>query len=273
LHLRPRAYPHIPEQPNRAELRAAWATLWEPVAEFSYPAHEDRGVTAAALLTAVVRRTLRTAPAFAFSGVPGAGKTRLATCIAEIAGGDAAVVPECRAEPELRKRLLSALRERQSTILIDNIKGQFASTILETFLTNGYCAGWVLGASQMMRIRTNMLTLLCGSTFLPQGGLWRRVLLARLGPGIEHAGFSNFTFDARKYCRENRQQLVAAALTILRGFITAGKRRSTSDRLASFEQWDDLVRQCVLWLDREGIAELGDPHTHSQGRTHAQAAE
>ncbi len=45
----------------------------------------------------------------------------------------------------------------------------------------------------------------------------------------------------------------------MRGFVAAGKPRLTKDRLASFELWDDLVRQCILWIAREGIAELGDP--------------
>ena len=47
--------------------------------------------------------------------------------------------------------------------------------------------------------------------------------------------------------------MIAAALTLLRGFISAGKPRQTADRLGSFEQWDSLVRQCVIWLG------LGDP--------------
>jgi len=59
--------------------------------------------------------------------------------------------------------------------------------------------------------------------------------------------------------RDNRQELVAAALTLLRGFVVAGKPRLTPDRLASFEDWDDLVRQCVLWMAKQGIADLGDP--------------
>jgi transposase len=42
-------------------------------------------------------------------------------------------------------------------------------------------------------------------------------------------------------------------------FLEAGKRRLTKDRLASFEKWDDMIRQCVLWLAQKGVAELGDP--------------
>jgi hypothetical protein len=46
--------------------------------------------------------------------------------------------------------------------------------------------------------------------------------------------------------------MVAAALTLLRGYHAAGSPRSTPDRLASFEVWDDRVRQCVIWLGEKG---------------------
>lgn len=55
LLLRPGKWPHIPQNPVRDELVAAWNVLWEPVAEFPYASNEDRDVTAAALLTATVR--------------------------------------------------------------------------------------------------------------------------------------------------------------------------------------------------------------------------
>ncbi len=262
LLLRPGTWPRLQDKPSRTELEAAWAVLWEPVAEFPYASHEDRAVTVAAMLTATVRRTLPKAPAFSFDApVPGSGKTLLATCIAELAGGDIAVVPECREEEELRKRLLAALREGQPSILLDNIKGQFASSALEAFLTDDYYADRVLGMTQILRLRTNILALISGNNFIPRGDLWRRIVTARIDPRVEDAERRSFKLDARKHCREHRQELVAAALTLLCGFVAAGKPRFTKDRLASFEEWDDLIRQCVLWLNAEGIAELGDPTT------------
>ncbi len=260
LLLRPGAWPRLQDRPNHAALEAAWAALWKPIAEFPYASTHDRGVTVAAMLTATVRRTLPKAPAFSFDApVPASGKTLLATCVAEVAGGDVAVVPECREEEELRKRLLASLREGQPSILLDNIKGQFASSALEAFLTDDYYADRVLGVSQILRLPTNILVLISGNNFIPRGDLWRRIVTARIDPRVEHAERRSFRLDARKHCREHRQELVAAALTLLCGFINAGKPRFTKDRLASFEEWDDLIRQCVLWLNDQGIAELGDP--------------
>lgn len=169
------------------------------------------------------------------------------------------MIPECRDEEELRKRLLSSLRAGQPSILLDNVKGQFASSALEAFLTDDNYSDRVLGVSQMLRLPTNVLVLISGNNFIPRGDLWRRIITARIDARAEHAERRRFALDARRYCRETRQALIAAALTLLRGFIAAGRPRLTPDRLASFEAWDDLIRQCVLWLAREDIADLGDP--------------
>ncbi len=260
LYLQERDWPEIPTEPSVEILREAWRSLWRPFAEFPYASLEDRGAAVAAILTATVRRTLPRAPAFSFDAPSaGSGKTLLATCIAELAGGEVAVIPECRNEEELRKRLLSSLRAGQPSILLDNVKGQFASSALEAFLTDDHYSDRMLGVSQMLRLPTNVLVLISGNNFVPRGDLWRRIVTARIDPKAEHAERRSFALDARRHCREHRQALIAAALILLRGFIAAGGSRATPDRLASFEAWDDLIRQGVLWLTREGIAELGDP--------------
>lgn len=139
LLLRPGQWPKVPDHPTRDALTKAWRTLWKPFAEFPYVSGDDRAVTVAALFTAVIRRILPRAPAFSIDApTPASGKTLLATCIAELAGGKVAVFPECREEEELRKRLLSGLRENLPSFLLDNIKGQFKSSALEAFLTDDY---------------------------------------------------------------------------------------------------------------------------------------
>jgi hypothetical protein len=52
LVLRPGTWPRIPDMPCRDDLWAAWAVLWEPVAEFPYASNEDRAAIVAAMLTA-----------------------------------------------------------------------------------------------------------------------------------------------------------------------------------------------------------------------------
>ena len=44
--------------------------------------------------------------------------------------------------------------------------------------------------------------------------------------------------------------MIAAALTIVRGRLTSRAKRAPG-RMASFERWDDFVRQAVAWIGRE----------------------
>jgi hypothetical protein len=70
-----------------------------------------------------------------------------------------------------------------------------------------------------------------------------------------------FTFNPADLCKEQRQGLVAAVLTLLRGFITAGSPKVSSASVGSFSEWDASVRQAVLWIAQNvaSAAMLGDP--------------
>ena len=50
-------------------------------------------------------------------------------------------------------------------------------------------------------------------------------------------------------CAGDRGRYIAAALTICRAYIIAG-RPNPAPRLASFEGWSDTVRSALIWLDR-----------------------
>ncbi len=214
----------------------------------------------ACVLTGMVRRSLPHAPAFSFDApTAGTGKTLLGQCSLRLCGSTPTVIPECRDEEELRKRLLAALREGKPGILLDNIRGQFGSAALEAFLTSEHYSDRVLGVSTMLTVPTNVLLLISGNNFQPKGDLYRRILTARIDAQTDAPERRCFKLDALEYCREHRHALVAAGLTLLRGFVAAGQPRTTPDRLASFERWDDLIRQGILWIDKQGLADLGDP--------------
>jgi hypothetical protein len=115
----------------------------------------------------------------------------------------------------------------------------------------------------MLNLPTTALVLISGNNFRPAGDLWRRLLTCRIDAKLEAPERRSFAIEPFDYCRNNRQQLVAAALTLLRGFVAAGSPRITSDRLASYERWDDRIRQAVTWIGQQGImppnAAVGDP--------------
>ena len=243
-------------------LREAFAELWAPFSEFPFVSAHDRGVMLAAIFTAIVRRSLPSAPAFSFDAPSAAsGKTLLASCLCVLSGQQPAPLPECGSDEEQRKRLLAVLREGAPVIFLDNIRGEFSSSALEAFLTSAEFKDRLLGQTEMLTFPTDVLVLISGNNFLPKGDLYRRILTARIDAGTDSPERRAFRIDPLEYCRENRQGMVGAALMLMGAYLKAGKRRMTRDRLASYEAWDDIVRQAVIWMGAEGIADVADP-TH-----------
>lgn len=65
--------------------------------------------------------------------------------------------------------------------------------------------------------------------------------------------------DPLDYVRTHRLDMVTAASTLIRAYQTSGAARANG-RMASFEEWDDIVRQTVVWVGTTvAVGEFGDP--------------
>jgi hypothetical protein len=80
------------------------------------------------------------------------------------------------------------------------------------------------------------------------GDTCRRILPARLDARLEKPYAREFAFCPLESVLSRRFELVPAALTLVRAWITQGRPRHGKGRTASFEAWDDLVRQTVCWV-------------------------
>ena len=113
--------------------------LMHPFFEFSFKSPLDFSVILAAILTAIIRPTLPTAPAFAIDApTQGTGKSYLSQCLSVLAiNHPPSTFPPTSAknDDELRKRLTSSLLNNDNAILFDNIIETFDSPTLATFLT------------------------------------------------------------------------------------------------------------------------------------------
>jgi hypothetical protein len=251
----------IETRSSQAEVKAALKRLWQPFADFPFVSPVDRGVMLAALLTAVERPILPTAPAIAIDApTAGTGKTKLATCLALLAGvSEPAMMPPVTQEDELRKRLLSSLRLGKGVIVLDNQVEALASPSLCTFLTCSTYSDRVLCQSSVLAYPNTAFFLLTGNNIRLVGDLARRVLSCRIDAQVERPDKRDFALDPAEWVRTHRQEMVADALTLLRGYQLDLKGRRGKGRMASFEEWDDTVRQAVLWAAELGVVELGDP--------------
>jgi putative DNA primase/helicase len=77
----------------------------------------------------------------------------------------------------------------------------------------------------------------------------RRGLTGHLDAGEEKPWEREFdSEDPAVVFKRDRAKLVAAALTVLRGYIVAGKPRQKAKPLGGFEGWCRTVRDALLWL-------------------------
>jgi hypothetical protein len=250
----------VPESPTRPEVLAALRTLFEPFKAFPFDSPASRGVQLAALLTAVIRRAVPTAPAFAIDApAPGTGKSLNARCIAALGGHDAASFTPPGNDEEVRKLLFAALREGAGSIIFDNLTGPLGGAPINQFITEPLFAGRVLGSSENASLPNAALFLVTANNFRAHADTCRRVLVCRLDAGVEQPYRRQFDFDPLQFVRRRRLPLTLAALTLIRGHIAAGGLRLAAP-LGSFEDWDRLVRQTVIWLGQiQDELPLADP--------------
>jgi hypothetical protein len=246
----------VPSAPTVDQALDALAKLWQPIRLFPFADEVAVGVALAAMLSACLRPALPTCPAFGFDApAAGTGKTLLAKCIGALAtGGDVAVLPPTNEEDECRKRLFAALRGGSKVLLWDNVREPLGNSVIDSFLTSSLFADRILGASENVELPNRSLFLVSGNNLVLTGDTHRRILLARLDAQIETPFKREFDFDPLTKVCNTRQALVVASLTIVRAYIAAGRPKVAMGRTASFELWDDLVRQPLCWL-RERLME------------------
>lgn len=257
------AVPDVPIRPTVEQARVALDTLMQPFQMFPFVDAGARGALLAAILTAVVRPVLPTAPAFAFDApIQGSGKTLLASCIGALTEGRVPDVwphTQGRDDEETRKRLFTALRTGCRALVWDNVTGIFDSASMAAFITADAMVDRVLGKSESIRIPNRALLILTGNNLQFAGDLPRRVIICRIDPETDQPFARQFEIDPLNHVLRHRIEMMAAACTLIRARYTH-EMQPAPGRLASFEGWDDLVRQTVVWADKMlRPLELGDP--------------
>lgn len=263
--------PRVPVAPTLADALDALRVLWRPFRRFPLVDDVDRGVLVHGLFTAAVRAALPTAPGIALDApAAGTGKTLVGRCIGILAtGAEPAILPPADSEDETRKRLFAALRDGHRVLLWDNVREPLGGAALDSFLTAATFADRILGVSETVALPNRAQFIATGNNIRLTGDTCRRIFVARLDAQIEQPYARDFDFDPAQICERDRLPLIVAALTIIRAWITAGRPRVLAGRTASFETWDDLVRQPIGWIAEhargvDGLPALADPLLSAQ---------
>lgn len=248
--------------PNRSDALAALQTLKEPFQQFPFVASEDLSVLIAAILTALERRLLESAPLFASSApTQRTGKTLTMESVAIIATGRAAPAMAVSGDrEEMRKAVAAALREGHSIVNLDNIEHPLSSPDLSRAITQPEYRDRLLGETRILRLPTNVVWTATGNNLAFRGDLAVRALVCRLDARVERPEERQFTIrNLKGYILEHRRELVTAALTILRAYVVAGRPEQSLKPWSGFDEWSRTIRAPLAWL------EMADP---CAGRQH-----
>ncbi|MGX9117071.1 hypothetical protein ACWTU6_10280 [Mesorhizobium sp. BHbsci] len=130
---------------------------------------------------------------------------------------------------------------------IDNVTHILKSDQLCQMLTQDEIQVRVLGSSKNVRIPATSLICATGNNLTVYGDLNRRTIQIRLDARCERPEERHFEFDAIDLAMRKHPELVAAALTVERAYLSAGTPNKASP-MGGFEDWSDLVRSSLIWL-------------------------
>jgi len=243
--------PRIADQPNRAAALAALQKVLAPFAEFPFVGEQDRAVHVACILTAIQRPLLQACPIFGYTApAQRSGKSLLAESVAIIASGKPAPASAISEDQEeIRKMITSVLREGHSIINLDNVEHPLASPELAKAITQAEYRDRVLCTNRTLCLPTSVLWTATGNNLIFRGDLSSRALLSRIDAQLEAPETRTFQIpQLREHIERNRQDLVAAALTILRAYHVAGRPRQQVKPWGGFEHWSASIREPLVWL-------------------------
>lgn len=240
----------IPQQPTLDDALSAKNVLLNILQDFPFEGEASRSVALAAILTALIRKSISTAPLFGFTAPKMAsGKSLLADVVALISTGKPnSVIAQAENETEEKKRILAVLIEGDPIICYDNIEKPFKSASLCSILTQYEYKDRLLGGNETRTVLTNATFLVTGNNLVFMGDISTRSLLCKLDPQVERPEERHFALNLREHIPQYRSQLVKAGLTILRAYYVAKKPSQSIKPFGRFEEWSDWVRSAVIWI-------------------------
>lgn len=247
----------LPELTRENALRAL-RRLEGLLREFEFAAPTDKATAICAMLTATVRDHLKVAPGFNISASSsGSGKSYLASVISPFAGpGEARSISYPSTNEEATKVVLSLALEQPSAVCFDDMPTDWLPHgAMNRMMTNGWITERLLGSSKVVTARASSFIMGTGNNIRPLRDMARRIASIYLMPQVETAATRTYAGRPADEIRKNRGRYVTDALTIIGAWRAAGSPHADVPNVAGYEEWSNLCRQSLLWLD------LPDPAT------------
>jgi hypothetical protein len=243
-------YPAIPDAPILDQCVVALKVLTDALDEFPFVDGPSLSVALSAIFTGLVRHLMSIAPMHGFDANSiGTGKSTLTDVVSIIVTGrraGAMTLPSN--EEESVKTWLSILSAGDRVVSIDDVERMrpVGGGTLNKILTQQTFKARLLGTNVEPEVPASVLILANGNNLTFAADTVSRAIVARMDAGVEDADRRSFKRDIYSYVPEHRAELVAAALTVLRGYWAAGRPFSAQE--SRFKEWDRLVRGALLWV-------------------------
>lgn len=219
----------------------------------------DRAALLGMIFTQVLRRSIDGPVPLLMVRAPdaGTGKGLVVDTISILATGLPAT---CQSWPqnhedEVRKTLLTIVREGAPLVCFDNMTGVLRSNALCTYLTSRTYGGRLLSTMTAAQAPAEVVIFATGNNITPVGDMLRRVVCldldAKMARPESRQGFKKA--DLRAYIREHRKSLVPAVLSVVLAYQRDGQPKQPCPAVGSYEAWTAMVRQPLIW------AGAGDP--------------
>jgi hypothetical protein len=257
--------PDLPSPFGREDVGAAVGFLKEIVREFPFVEDHHRANWFGALFTPLMRVMLPPPyPAFVIDAPsPGAGKSYLAGIIRTVHGGVIrAGWPSDDAEFG-KVALATLIGTTAPVVTFDNVRGKIRSAKFEALLTSPIFTDRLLGVSRDANAANDRLWTITANNAEIGGDLARRCYWITIDPRMprphERTGFS---LDLRTWPVANRGRIIAAMLTVVRGWVLAGMPKADLKRSDDFATWDAAMEGLLSWAGFTG--QFGRPDEAKQ---------
>lgn len=237
--------PVLPSTPGeiKQSIRAAIDTLLLPFQDFKFEAEKHAYRHLAAALTPYMATYCEDVPFFLYeASEQGSGKTALAQSLVALHGNrhNLGIWPTGD-EAEVKKSLLSKLREQTPYILYDNLDGDIKSPSLSALATcKGVYSDRVLGKSETESVGVCSTMLFTGNNCKIDRDLTRRMVKIRIGKNFNKTfKFGNISDIDGPYLK-NIAQYRSALWTILSGWVALGCPLGVG-KYESYERWASVI--------------------------------
>lgn len=248
----PPELPEIVAKPTRDDALDALNLLNELLTEFPFTGIGSRAVALSALITPVVRAALETAPMHTTTAPQaGTGKSYVFDIAAAIAlGQHCPVIAAGKTEEEMEKRVGAAVMAGMPLISIDNVNGELGGEFLCQVVERPVVNPRILGTSELGQVQNRQTFFATGNNLVLLDDMTRRAVVCSLDSDRERPELRSFATKPVQVVLAERGPYIAACLTIVRAYHSAGQPGKLTP-LASFEDWSDMVRSALVWLDED----------------------